>query len=292
MSPMSTKRDYYDILGVTKSASASDLKSAYRKLALKWHPDRNKEAGAEAKFKEINEAYEVLSDAGKKAKYDQFGHAAFDPSAGFGGQGGQSYRQGPFTYTYSTGGGFEDLFGSQGGQGFQDPFNIFESFFGGQNPFGSQYQPKLHYSMTIDFMDAVHGTEKTFVHQGKQYTVKIPAGADDGTRMRYSEFDVSLNVKSHKVFRREGDDIYIFHEIPLVLAILGGETTIPTLDGDLLIKIRPGTQPSTTVRLSGKGMKKLRSSGRGDFYIKLKVMLPERLSRRARELVQQLQNEL
>jgi len=289
---MSTKRDYYDILGVTKSASASDLKSAYRKLALKWHPDRNKEAGAEAKFKEINEAYEVLSDAGKKAKYDQFGHAAFDPSAGFGGQGGQSYRQGPFTYTYSTGGGFEDLFGSQGGQGFQDPFNIFESFFGGQNPFGSQYQPKLHYSMTIDFMDAVHGTEKTFVHQGKQYTVKIPAGADDGTRMRYSEFDVSLNVKSHKVFRREGDDIYIFHEIPLVLAILGGETTIPTLDGDLLIKIRPGTQPSTTVRLSGKGMKKLRSSGRGDFYIKLKVMLPERLSRRARELVQQLQNEL
>src|SRR3989344_5068527 len=104
---MSTKRDYYDILGVSKSASSSELKSAYRKLALKWHPDKNKESGAEAKFKEINEAYEVLSNSEKKAKYDQFGHAAFDPSAGFGGQGGQSYRQGPFTYTYSTGGGFE-----------------------------------------------------------------------------------------------------------------------------------------------------------------------------------------
>jgi molecular chaperone DnaJ len=287
---MATKRDYYDILGVTKSASASDLKSAYRKLALKWHPDKNKESGAEAKFKEINEAYEVLSNTEKKAKYDQFGHAAFDPSAGFGGQGGQSYRQGPFTYTYSTGGGFEDMFGGQ--QGFNDPFNIFESFFGGQNPFGGGYQQKTHYSMAIDFMEAVNGVEKSFVHQGKQYTVKIPAGADDGTRMRYSEFDVSINVKPHKIFKREGDNIFIYHEIPLTLAILGGETTIPTLEGDLLIKIRPGTQPSTTVRLSGKGMKRLHGSGHGDFYIKLKVMLPEKLSRKAKDLVQQLANEL
>jgi DnaJ-class molecular chaperone len=289
---MATKRDYYDILGVSKTASESELKSAYRKMALRWHPDKNKEPGAEAKFKEINEAYEVVSNPQKRAKYDQFGHAAFDPSAGFGGgQGGQSYRQGPFTYTYSTGGGFEDLFGGQG-QGFSDPFNIFESFFGGQNPFGAQGHAKPHYSMNIDFMDAVNGVEKTFVHQGKQYTVKIPAGADDGTRMRYSEFDISINVKSHKIFRREEDDIFIFHEIPLSLAILGGDTTIPTLDGDLLIKIRPGTQPSTTVRLSGKGMKRLRGSGRGDFYIKLKVMLPEKLSRRAKDLVQQLANEL
>ncbi|MFH2085643.1 MAG: DnaJ C-terminal domain-containing protein [bacterium] len=289
---MASKRDYYEILGVTRSASDSELKSAYRKLALKWHPDRNKESGAEGKFKEINEAYEVLSNKEKKAKYDQFGHAAFDPSAGFGGgQGGGSYRQGPFTYTYSTGGGFEDLFGGQG-QGFSDPFNIFESFFGGQNPFGGQYQPKPHYSMTIDFMEAVMGAEKSFVHQGKRYTVKIPEGADDGTRMRYSEFDVSLNVKPHKIFRREGSDVFIYHEIPLALAILGGDTTIPTLDGELVIKIREGTQPSTTIRLSGKGIKHLRSSSRGDFYIKLKVMLPEKLSHRARELVHELQNEL
>jgi len=290
---MTSKRDYYDILGVTKSASGSDLKSAYRKLALKWHPDKNKESGAEAKFKEINEAYEVLSSPDKKAKYDQFGHAAFDPSAGFGGgQGGQSYRQGPFTYTYSSGGGFEDIFGSSGQQGFNDPFNIFESFFGGQNPFGSQFQQKPHYSMSIDFMDAVNGVEKSFVHQGKQYTVKIPAGADDGTRMRYSEFDVSLNVKPHKIFRREGDDIFIYHEIPLAMAILGGETTIPTLDGDLLIKIREGTQPSTTIRLSGKGMKRLHGSGRGDFYIKIKVMLPEKLTRRAKQLLQEFDSEI
>lgn len=286
---MATKRDYYEVLGVSKGASESELKSAYRKLALQWHPDRNKDKGAEAKFKEINEAYEVLSNKDKRSKYDQFGHAAFDPSAGFGGfGGGQSYRSGPFTYTYSTGGGFEDLFGGQGGQGFQDPFNIFESFFGGQNPFGGQYRPKPHYSLAIEFMDAVRGVERSFVHEGKSYTVKIPAGADDGTRIRYSEFDVSINVKDHPQFRREGSDIYLLHEIPFTLALLGGETTIPTLDGDLTIKIRPGTQPSTTIRLSGKGVKHLRSSARGDFYIKLKVMFPEKLSRKARDLVQQL----
>lgn len=287
---MATKRDYYDILGVNKSASEAELKSAYRKLALQWHPDRNKDKGAEAKFKEINEAYEVLSNTEKRAKYDQFGHAAFDPSAGFGGfgGGGQSYRSGPFTYTYTSGGGFEDLFGSQGQGGFQDPFNIFESFFGGQNPFGGQYRPKPHYSLAIEFMDAVHGVEKSFVHEGKSYTVKIPAGADDGTRIRYNEFDVSISVKDHPKFKREGSDIYLMHEIPFTLALLGGETTIPTLDGDLTIKIRPSTQPSTTMRLSGKGIKHLRSNSRGDFYIKLKVMFPEKLSRKARELVQQL----
>lgn len=289
---MSTKKDYYELLGVTRSATDAEMKSAYRKLALKWHPDKNKDAGAEAKFKEINEAYEVLSNKEKRSKYDQFGHAAFDPSAGFGGgQGGGSYRQGPFSYTYSTGGGFEDLFGAQG-QGFSDPFNIFESFFGGQNPFGAQGQPQTHYSMNIDFMDAVKGVEKSFIHGGKQYTVKIPAGADDGTRMRYSEFDISINVKPHKLFKREGDNIFIFHEIPLTLAVLGGNTTIPTLDGDLDIKIRPGTQPSTTVRLSGKGMKSLHGTGRGDFYIKLKVMLPEKLSRKAKQLLQELETEL
>lgn len=290
---MATKRDYYEILGVKKDASESELKSAYRKLALKWHPDKNKAKEAEAKFKEINEAYEVLSNKEKREKYDQFGHAAFDPSSGFGGfgnQGGQSYRSGPFTYTYTTGGGFEDLFRGQGG--FSDPFNVFESFFGGGNPFGGSYRQKPHYSLTIDFMDAVKGVEKKFVHQGKEYSVKIPAGADDGTRIRYSEFDVSINVRPHKTFRREGADIFIYHEIPLTLALLGGETKIPTLEGDLKLKIKPGTQPSTTIRLSGKGVKHLRSNHYGDLYIKLKVMLPKRLSRKARKLVEKLEQEI
>ena len=215
---MSTKRDYYEILGVKRDVSDTELKSAYRKLALKWHPDRNKEPGAEAKFKELSEAYEVLSNKEKRTRYDQFGHAAFDPSSGFGGFGGrgQQYRSGPFTYTYSTGGGFEDLF--KGAGGFSDPFDIFESFFGGASPFGGGFRAKPHYSLTIEFMESANGVEKSFVHQGKTYTVKIPPGADDGTRIRYNEFDVSINVKPHKDFRREGSDIFVYHEIPLSLA--------------------------------------------------------------------------
>src|SRR3990167_11130413 len=119
---MATKRDYYDILGVSKSASDAELKSSYRKMAMQWHPDRNKSPEAETKFKEINEAYQVLSDPKKKSTYDQFGHAAFDPAAGgFGGQGGFR-QQGPFQYYYSTSGDFG---------GFSDPFEIFEQFFGG-----------------------------------------------------------------------------------------------------------------------------------------------------------------
>jgi len=287
---MTTKRDYYEILGVDKSATESELKSAYRKLALKWHPDKNKDEGAESKFKEINEAYEVLSNPEKKAKYDQFGHAAFDPSAGFGGGAGQTYRQGPFTYTYSTGGGFEDLFRGQGG--FSDPFDIFETFFGGANPFGRGFQQKPHYSISIDFMDSVNGIEKKLVHQGKEYKVKIPAGASDGTRIRYAEFDVSINVKPHDVFRREGYDIFSYHEIPLTLAVLGGNTQVDTLDGKLKLKVRPGTQPSTTIRLSGKGIKHLRGNRKGDHYIKLKVMLPEKLNRKTKKLFQELENYL
>lgn len=287
---MATKRDYYEVLGVEKQASDSDIKSAYRKLALKWHPDKNKEPEAEKKFKEINEAYEVLSNPDKKAKYDQFGHAAFDPSTGFGGAGGQTYRQGPFTYTYSTGGGFEDLF--RGSGGFSDPFDIFETFFGGANPFGRGYQQKPHYSLSIEFMDSVSGVDKKLVHQGKEYTVKIPAGASDGTRIRFAEFDVSINVKPHNHFRREGYDVFSYHEIPLTLALLGGDTNVDTLDGELKLKIRPGTQPSTTIRLTGKGIKHLRSNTKGDHYIKLKVMLPEKLSRRAKKIIQDLSQEL
>ena len=152
---MTTKRDYYDILGVKKDASSQEIKKAYRKLALEHHPDRNKAAGASEKFKEINEAYEVLSDPKKKETYDQFGHAAFDPRyGGFGGAaagspfGGQSqtYRQGPFTYTYTTSGG-----GSPFG-GFSDPFEIFEAFFGGASPF-RQAARMQRYGLSISFMD-------------------------------------------------------------------------------------------------------------------------------------------
>jgi molecular chaperone DnaJ len=157
-------KDYYQVLGVNKSASEAEIKKAYRKLALQYHPDRNKgNKESEAKFKEVTKAYEVLSDPQKKQAYDQYGHAAFEQGAGqgpfgaggpFGGQGGGQY--GPFTYTYTSnggqGGGFD--FG-----GFSDPFEIFEQFFGGGNPFGRQQRRPI-YSLRIDFMDAVKGITK------------------------------------------------------------------------------------------------------------------------------------
>ncbi|HOX96309.1 MAG TPA: J domain-containing protein [Candidatus Woesebacteria bacterium] len=281
---MATKRDYYDILGVNKSASAAEIKSAYRKLALKWHPDRNKEKDAAEKFKEINEAYEVLGNPEKKAKFDQFGNAAF----GNGG-GGSPFGSGgnPFG-SYSQAGGsinFEDLFGGAGG--FSDPFDIFSSFFGGAGFGAGPRRPqKPQYSLKIDFDDAVHGAEKTIVHQGKKYTIRIPAGADTGTRIRYSDFDISFDVRASRTFKREGYDVIVNHEIPFTLAILGGETTVPTLDGDLKIKIRPGTQPESAIRLTGKGVKHVQGNHHGDLYIRFVIKFPERLSRRQKTLLE------
>jgi molecular chaperone DnaJ len=280
---MTTKRDYYDILGVSKQATAAEIKSAYRKLAVKWHPDKNEnKKEAEEKFKEINEAYEILSSTEKKKTYDQFGHAAFDPSSGGNPYASAGRQSGPFTYSYASSGGqginFEDLFG---GSGYSDPFQVFQDFFGGRQ------QAKPHYSIKIEFMDAIKGVEKTIVHQGKQHTIKVPPGADDGTRIRFNEFDVSLNVKTHSDFKRNDYDIYLEKEIPFTTAILGGNITVPTLDKDLKLKIRPGTQPNTTIRLSDKGVKHLRSNHRGDFYIRLIITLPKKLTREQKQALQQ-----
>lgn len=283
---MATTRDYYDILGVSKSATAADIKSAYRKLALKWHPDRNKESDAHEKFKEINEAYEVLSNPEKKAKFDQFGHAAFGNGGGFNPNGGGN----PFGGYYQAGGNinFEDLFGGAGG--FSDPFDIFSNFFGGS--FGGRAQPqKIHYTLKIDFDEAVHGAEKTIVHQGKQYTIKIPAGANEGTQIRYSDFDISFDVRPSDIFTREGDNIIVNHEIPFTLAILGGDTIVPTLDGDLKVKVRSGTQPETVVRLTGKGVKHLRSNQHGDLYIRYIIKFPTRLSGKQKEFLREFSEE-
>ncbi len=280
---MVTKRDFYEVLGVSKSASTDEIKKAYRKKALEFHPDRNKAADAAAKFKEVTEAYEVLSDASKKQKYDQFGHAAFDPSSGFGGfGGGQSYRQGPFTYSYSSNAG--DMGGFDFG-GFSDPFEIFEQFFGGGF---SRQAAKPRYSLSITFMESVKGVERKIVHQGKEHVIKIPAGVDDGTRIRFNEFDVTIDVKSDPVFKREGYDIYINHEISFTLAALGGNAEIPTIDGPITIKVRAGTQPHTMVRLRGKGIPYVRGGGVGDQYIRLLVKVPEKLSREQKSLIEQL----
>jgi DnaJ-class molecular chaperone len=283
---MSTKRDYYEILGVKKESSQAEIKSAYRKMALKFHPDKNKAKDAEDKFKEINEAYQVLSDEKKRQTYDQFGHAAFDPaSGGFGGQQGNPFsgfqQGGPFTWSYQTsGGGAQDF-------DFNDPFEIFEQFFGGG--FGRAAR-RPRYGLTIEFMEAVHGVEKEVEVEGEKKKVKIPAGANDGTRIRFEKFDVTIEVKPHERFKRDGYDVFLTEKISVSTAVLGGQIEIPTLREDnLKMKIRPGTQSNSLIRLRGEGVKRLRSRGSGDLYVKIVVDIPEKLNRAQKKLMKELE---
>lgn len=282
---MGTNRDYYEILGVSKTASDAEIKSAYRKMALKFHPDKNKASDAEEKFKEINEAYQILSNKEKRQAYDQFGHAAFDPAAGgaYGNPFAGGFRQGPFTYSYSYTGGnpFQ-----QGNMDFDDPFDIFESFFGGG--FGRTAR-RPRYSLTVDFMDAVKGTTKEVEVDGKKKTIKVPAGADEGTRIRFDDFDVTIDVRPHDRFKRDGYDLYIDQSISFGTAALGGEVEVPTVDDTLKLKVRPGTQSHTLVRLRGEGVPHVRGSGKGDLYVRLIVQVPEKLTKEQRQALETYQ---
>ena len=294
---MATKSDYYDILGVSKSASSDEIKKAYRKQALEWHPDKHtgsdKEA-AEKRFKEINEAYQVLSDREKKSAYDQFGHSAFTPGGGFGGQGHPgdfTGQYGTFTYTYSTSGG-------DGGNPFAnfdfgDPFDIFESFFGGGgNPFGARQRRSIpRYSIKIDFVEAVKGVEKTVDIGGEKRTIKIPPGIYEGARINFGDFTLSVNIKPDNLFERNEDDIYVNVIVPYSLATFGGEIKVPTIDGDVKIRVRAGTQPGTMVRLREKGVNHLHGRGKGDEYVKLNILVPEKLSREQRRVIENMQKE-
>lgn len=287
---MAIKSDYYDILGVTKSASADEIKKAYRKQALEWHPDKHKEEkeAAEKRFKEINEAYQILSDSQKRSAYDQFGHDAFSPGGmpgGFGGPFAQSGRYGPFTYTYTTTGG--DGGSPFAGFDFGDPFEIFEQFFGGGNPF-RQARQIPRYSITIDFIEAIKGVAKEVSVGGRKRKIKIPAGVNEGSRINFGDFILSINVKSHEIFERDGDDIFVRVVIPFSLATLGGEIKVPTVDGDVKIRIRPGTQPGTMVRLREQGVPRLRGRGRGDEYVRINVLVPEKFTREQKNLLEEL----
>lgn len=289
---MAAKTDYYDILGVAKSASADEIKKAYRKQALEWHPDRHKDEkeAAEKRFKEINEAYQVLSDPQKKSAYDQYGHAAFTPGGGFPGGGspfgGFQGRSGPFTYTYYSGGDGQNPFANTD---FGDPFDIFESFFGGGNPFGGQRARQVpRYSMTIDFMDAINGVSKEVAIEGKKRKIKIPAGIYEGARINFGDFTLSVNIKSDKLFERQDDDIYVNVGIPFSLAVLGGEIKVPTVEGDVKIRIRPGTTGGTTMRLRERGVIHLHGRGKGDEYVRINVLVPEKLNHDQKNLVEEM----
>jgi len=284
--------DYYDILGVTKGASAQEIKTAYRRQALKWHPDRNKTSEASTKFKEITKAYEVLSDSKKREMYDQYGESAFN-RGGPGNPGtGYSDQSNPF-------GGFGG-FSSQGFEnvdfgGFSDPFEIFEQFFGFQSPFsrgGRRQQRRDVYEITLTFEEAVNGVKKTMIAKGEEKSFQIPAGVDDNMTIRFSDFDLQVKVKSHPYFTRKGQDIYFEKDISYPLAVLGGVVEVPTVNGTIKLKIRPGTQSGSTVKLHDQGVPYPQSNRKGDQYVIYKIVTPSRVSGRAKELLRELEGEI
>jgi len=354
---LADKRDYYEILGVGKSATDAELKKAYRTLAKQYHPDvnqNNKEA--EAKFKELSEAYGILSDADKRRQYDQFGHDAFNGSGGAGGFGG---------FDFSGFGGFED---------------IFESFMGG-NPFGRRQSKKggpqrgndLKYAMDITFEEACFGVEKEIqitrqqtcatcsgsgakpgttaesckqcggsgqvrvaqntpfgqfasvkacdacrgegtiiaspcpdcsgrgkVPKKARISLNIPAGIDDGQTISLrgegepgtkggpaGDLYVGIHVKTHAVFKRDGYDIVVDMPITFAQATLGAELDIQTIDGNMKHAIPEGTQTGTVFKLKGKGVRHLRSSSRGDHYLRVNIDVPQKLNAKQKELLKQ-----
>jgi molecular chaperone DnaJ len=346
-------RDFYEVLGVSKDASPEEIKKAYRKLAVKFHPDKNPgDAAAEEKFKELGQAYEVLSDADKRAAYDRYGHAAFTGGGGFGGGGGGGFHD-PMDL-------FSQVFGGAFGGGF-------EEFFGGgrRQRSGKQRGSDLRYDLEIALEDAARGVEKEleiehhaacgtcnasgsksgggartcstcggrgvvarqagiFIQQttcpdcrgtgetiadpcpdcrgegrvtkNSRIKIRIPAGVEDGTRLRSSgngdagvrggaagDLYVFLHVKPHDVFEREGSDLYCKVPLRFTTAALGGELEVPTLDGKASIKIPAGTQGGTLFRLRERGVPVLSGGRKGDLHVEVQVEVPTRLSAEQQE---------
>ena len=319
-------KDYYRILGVSRNASEREIKQAYRKLARQHHPDVNPgDKSAEAKFKEINEAYEVLSDKEKRRKYDQFGdqwqYADQFAKAG--------WQQAP-SWDFSHGGGAKSRFTD-------DYFgNVFDEVLRdfGAGAFRRRAQPRrgqdVDYPVEVTLEEVYHGTTRTLslqfeepcascqgtgliqnmpcsVCQGsgvlsrvKRLEVKIPPGVGDGSRVRISgkgapghggaesgDLYLVVSVKPHQLFERRGDDLYVKVAVPLTVAVLGGEVQVPTLKGKLALKIPPETQNGRAFRLAGQGMPHLDNSSCGDLLAKVNVVLPTNLSPQEKELFKQ-----
>ena len=290
------KRDYYEVLGVPKNASDDEIKKAYRKLAIKYHPDKNPgNKEAEEKFKEISEAHEVLSDKQKRARYDQFGHAGVGNGAG-GAYGENPFAGGNFNFNGQT---FNFDFGGAGG--FDDILGSLFGFGGPRRPRrGADYQTNV----TLTFEEAIFGTTKTVEVDGKELKVKIPAGIDDGMSIRLAgkggpapegatergDLYVRIRVKPHKTLTREGVIILSEQKIDMVDAALGCEIDVETVDGKITMKVPAGTQSGTPFKLSGHGVPYRSDGDRGPHIVTVIVETPKNLSRKQKELLEEFKN--
>ncbi len=310
------KRDYYEVLGVGRSATDEEVKRAYRKLAVKFHPDKNPDdPHAEEKFKELGEAYDVLMDPDKRAAYDRFGHSAFaSGSAGFG--------RGAFHDPFEI---FREVFGGGGFGG-----GIFETFFGGGGGGRTEDRRRgsdLRYDMEIKLEEAAFGAEKQIeiskcprchgageiiekpcqkcrgegrVEKLSRIKLQIPAGIREGTRVRSlgngeagigggppGDLYVVIHIKEHKIFQRESDDLYCEVPIAFSIAALGGEIDVPTLEGKAHLKVPVGTQSGQMFKLRGKGIVNVNGRGHGDLFARLIVEVPSHLNAEQRRKLEE-----
>lgn len=310
---MAAKKDYYAILGISRSAPQDEVKKAFRKLARKYHPDVNPgDKTAEARFKEINEAYEVLGKKENREKYDKYGenwqHAdAFEKA------GGARYQQtggSPFGGGSYGGAGFGGFDFQQGGAGFagEDIGSIFDQILRGGGG-GGRPRPRrgqdLEYQVEVSLEEAYHGTSRQLSMQGaktQKLEVKIPAGVTNGSRVRLAgkggegaaggskgDLFLVIKVRPHARFERRGDDLYETIDVPLTTAALGGEVHVPTIKGGkLALKIPPETQNGRTFKLTGQGMPHLGKTGHGDLVARVNIKLPTNLTEKEKELFAEL----
>jgi curved DNA-binding protein len=291
-------KDYYKILGVERKASVDDIRKAYRKLAMQFHPDKNPgDKKAEDKFKEINEAYQVLSDDQKRARYDQLGSAY----SNFRTRGG---RPGDFQW--------DDWFQQNGGQrGYgnaEDPFggaggfsDFFRSIFGeavrtsARNQAAQQQQQGFQQAVDISFQEAYEGTARQLQSNGRKLQVRIPAGVKTGSKVRVAgagpeglDLYLIVNVTDEDKFERDGQNLYTTSALSVFTLILGGDTDVETPTGKVKLSIPAGTQIDQVFRLAGRGMPHLKNPNtKGDLFVKLKVQVPKYLSSKQRELLEE-----
>jgi len=314
---MANKKDYYEILGVARGAADDEIKKAYRKLALKYHPDKNPgDKSAEEKFKEISEAYAVLSDKEKRTQYDQFGMGGFQ----------QRYSEEDIFRNFSMGDLFKDLgfgggdmfnviFGRQGRgagrqrqQQYQQPGFDFRDFITREQPEGPGAGLDAHYELEIPFMDAIKGSQKqvsfSTPYGTEEVSVKIPAGISTGKKLRLQgkgnadprtgrrgDLYITVKVGEHPVFKRVDNDLYVTKEIKLTEALLGAEVEVPSADGPKRVKIPAGMKSHGKVRLKGLGVPGLGKTAPGDLYVEVVPEIPKRLTDKQKTLIEELRRE-